>query len=387
MWEPLDQPFKDARQVLHDHREKVGLDPQPVTRGRPGGHRGDASPSLTLGPDSDEIGSDIGSRNSWLLVARQLSKAEVKTNPKAQEAVATEWSRLKALQCWDPGSVREMQEVKNRAQLDGQKVHFGRLFALCHEKHSEDPKLRKHKGRVVFGGHAVTDEFNGAAIFQELQSSTALFSQAKLLDFIGCLDNHEVQIADAVQAYVQALLASDIPTWIILPEDQWEPGWRGRFRQPVVRLRLALYGHPLSGYYWEKHCKQCLGKVGFRPVEGQECLFFHKELSLTLLVYVDDFKLAGPKKNLEKGWAAIRREVNMEPPTDLSRYLGCVHTKVNVPANLAKDALLWSGPYLETLQGSLNAQVRGAARPSGKDNSYVGVEDDMADFVRQCVEK
>ena len=271
MWEPLDQPFKDARQVLRDHREKVGLDPQPVTRGRPG-HRGDASPSLTLGPDSDII-SGIGSRNSWLLVARQLSKAEVKTNPKAQEAVATEWSRLKALQCWDPGTVREMQEVKNRAQLDGQKVHFGRLFALCHEKHSEDPKLRKYKGRVVFGGHAVTDEFNGAAIFQELQSSTALLSQAKLLDFIGCLDNHEVQIADAVQAYVQALLASDVPTWIILPEDQWEPGWRGRYRQPVVRLRLALYGHPCRGITGRNTASSAWARLVFGRWRGRSVCF------------------------------------------------------------------------------------------------------------------
>ena len=44
-----------------------------------------------------------------------------------------------------------------------------------------------------------------------------------------------------------------------------------------------------------------------------------------LVVYVDDFKLAGPSGNIPKGWALIRKGIQMDDPTDMGLYLGCEH--------------------------------------------------------------
>ena len=73
-------------------------------------------------------------------------------------------------------------------------------------------------------------------------------------------------------------------------------------KRPAVRLRLALYGHPDSGTYWERHCDQYLRSVGFTPIsEVWNSCYYHEKLKLYLVVYVDDFKLSGPKASLAQG--------------------------------------------------------------------------------------
>ena len=83
-----------------------------------------------------------------------------------------------------------------------------------------------------------------------------------------------------------------------LPTDAWPPEiqyWK--FRRPVVRLDKALYGHPDSGTMWEQHCDKKVQEIGFKPI-GEEwpSVYFHDELKLLLVIYVDDLKLAGPSE-------------------------------------------------------------------------------------------
>jgi hypothetical protein len=56
-------------------------------------------------------------------------------------------------------------------------------------------------------------------------------------------------------------------------------------------------------------------------------MLFHKELGLLISVYVDDFKLAGPRLNIEKGWSLITQLLELDPPQPLNLYLGCIHEK------------------------------------------------------------
>ena len=97
-------------------------------------------------------------------------------------------------------------------------------------------------------------------------------------------------------------------------------------RRPVVRLKKALYGHPDSGTFWEKHCDMHVRKVGFLPVgeEWPSC-YHHPVLKLYLVIYVDDFKLAGPTINLKTGWSLLEKGLTIEPPTPVGVYLGCGH--------------------------------------------------------------
>ena len=97
------------------------------------------------------------------------------------------------------------------------------------------------------------------------------------------------------------------------------------YKDPVVKLVLALYGHPDAGGFWEQRCEKALCAVGFEQCPNWKSVFRHEKLNLMLVVYVDDFKLSGPKSNLSKGWQLIRSKIKMEDATPIKRYLGCEH--------------------------------------------------------------
>ena len=59
-------------------------------------------------------------------------------------------------------------------------------------------------------------------------------------------------------------------------------------------------------------------------------MYIHEKLQLVLVVYVDDFKMAGPQKNLAQGWSMLHTRLKIEPETGLDMYLGCNQSKGNV---------------------------------------------------------
>ena len=147
----------------------------------------------------------------------------------------------------------------------------------------------------------------------------------KILDVFGSQPGYVIQQADAKQAYTQALFTG-VATWVRLPKNRWPKTWKG-MSDPVVPLKLALYGHPDSGGIWEKHCETQLKKVGFEAVltDIWKSVFYHPVKKLLLVVYVDDFKLAGPKDNIKEGWKTISSVIDMDPPEAIGRYFGCMH--------------------------------------------------------------
>ena len=72
----------------------------------------------------------------------------------------------------------------------------------------------------------------------------------------------------------------------------------------MVLVRKALYGHPDAGTFWEQRCDESVRAVGFEPI-GEEwpSVYIHEKLQLVLVVCVDDFKMAGPKRTLPKDGA------------------------------------------------------------------------------------
>eukprot|EP00973_Karenia_brevis_P018378 2520140-Karenia_brevis.AAC.1 len=69
---------------------------------------------------------------------------------------------------------------------------------------------------------------------------------SQFLSAYGRMPGMSAEDADAASAYTQAELGGP-PTWISLPQDRWLKEWFGKYTNPVVRLRKALYGHPLAG--------------------------------------------------------------------------------------------------------------------------------------------
>ena len=182
-----------------------------------------------------------------------------------------------------------------------------------------DPR-KKFKYRVVFQGNGVINQSWEVAIFQDLGSSPACMEAGKAADCYGCFPDNSCQQADAEQAYIQADLQG-ATTWVSLPPEAWPPEWQNQgWVRPVVILKKALYGHPDSGTYWEKHCDAALRAGGFTPIESWQSCYWHETLRLFLVVYVDDFKLSGPSHNLAQGWRIIKHGLSIEDPTDAVSY-------------------------------------------------------------------
>ena len=49
------------------------------------------------------------------------------------------------------------------------------------------------------------------------------------------------------------------------------------------------------------------------------------------MIYVDDYKLSGPKENLAEGWKLLRAGIKTDDPASLGRYLGCMHRIHKLP--------------------------------------------------------
>ena len=293
-------------------------------------------------------------------VSRKVNAKELARNPKAREKMRDEYSKLTDDGVWDLSGVRGWRDVAAEAKKAGTKAHRGNVFGLCFEKGAELPEGhpdRKFKGRYVFQGNIVRDEFHEAALFNELGSSPATLEGAKAVDGYGCLPGHCTESADAKQAYTQALLGKSTPgsstgpgggvpcqvhttTWVTLPPEvrpKTKDGrdlWRSQgIVDPVVPLIKALYGHPDAGGYWERHCNAHLAKCGFKPIENWPSMFWNDELSLMLMVYVDDFKMSGPKSSLAEGWKRIKRGLDIDDPVPVDRCLGCRHKQLKGEVN------------------------------------------------------
>ena len=213
------------------------------------------------------------------------------------------------------------------------RVELTGIFEACYEKGSElppDDPRRKFKGRTVFQGNNVRDQDSDHALFAELGSSPASMEAAKLLDAFGSQPGFSKAQADAIQAYIQALFTG-VPTWLTLPRNRSPEHWEKEFWQPMVPLVLALYGHPDSGGIWENHLNSRINKEGWKQIlpDVWQSIFYHAEYNCMLVVYVDDFKLAGPTENMDKAWASIKRAVNIDNPEPYDRYFGCQHVEFN----------------------------------------------------------
>ena len=114
-----------------------------------------------------------------LLVHQQLSPKEWKNIQGARDAVNAEWDQLDEIAFVDYSTVAPINQKKKEASDSSKTFHFGRVFPLCHIKHSElDAKHRKYKGRCVFGGNDIRDESGVLAIFQEQGASASNMTAA-----------------------------------------------------------------------------------------------------------------------------------------------------------------------------------------------------------------
>ncbi len=217
-------------------------------------------------------------------VARPVTRKEIAATPEAARAMKIEWDRLRKKKVWDERVIREWADVARDARKNGTEVHMGYLFGICVEKNSELPlghPSRKFKGRVVFQGNRVKNQDYQAAIFQDLGSAPATMAASRAADCFGCAPGNVIEVADGEQAYVQAELTGT-PCWVSLPPEERPAAGKG-FRNPVMQLKKALYGHPDSGTMWEEHCDKQLVAVDFQPIGPERHNLGYSLLSMSMI--------------------------------------------------------------------------------------------------------
>ena len=288
----------------------------------------------------------------YACTARTVDRTERSWNAEAKAALKKEWDRLRACGdkgCWDEANPRERSDVENEARKKGQVAHFGMVFDICVEKNHHLPAGspgRKFKGRAVYQGNNVRDQDGNWAIFQDLASCPSTMAASKVADFYSLSPGHDGEQADAEMAYTQAEFHGPT-TWVGIPKEQWPSNWydakgKPKYRFPVCKLMKALYGHPDSGGLWEKHCDAHLQSIGFKEIASWRSVYFHDELRVLLVVYVDDFKMAGPKKGLCEAWRRIRLKIKVEDPTPFGLFLCCRH-------EIGEVRLGTNGPKVRTM--------------------------------------
>ena len=206
------------------------------------------------------------------------------------------------------------------------------------------------KGRLVFQGNDVRDEYGNPAMIENMGSSPANMESGRVNVTYGGVPGHKSTTSDAWSAYTQSKLLGP-PTWGRLPEQFRPKEWAELYDDPVVRLDLSLYGHPAAGKYWEEHSKEMLRRKGWIEVPTWNSCFWQPSTKLFLTVYVDDLIMSGPEEAHAKAWQELREVIKLDPETPLDRYLGCHH------------------------------------RFDRSNKDYTIVEYDMENFFRQTVEK
>ena len=193
------------------------------------------------------------------MVTKLLSRSEMLASSEALQAIKEEADGLGNAGVWDLSAVREQGEVAAEARRTHTKVHFGQLMTIASFKFFELAKhLQKVKGRIVYRGDCARDEYGAAAVYQELGANPTSVQGLNNCLAYGSLPGHKTTAADAVKAYIQALLRSQHQTWISLPPELRPKWWKEKFIKRVVLLVKALYGHPDAGGLWEQHFKKIL---------------------------------------------------------------------------------------------------------------------------------
>ena len=123
-------------------------------------------------------------------------------------------------------------------------------------------------------------------MFQNAGASPVSIEGSRLVLAKGLTEGYTVKAADAEKAYTQALLTGT-ETWALLPEEAWPDDWfigpkeNGvcKYKNPVVRMVRALYGHPDAGTCWEQHSFRRLKEKGFEEIPGWRSCFIHRKYS------------------------------------------------------------------------------------------------------------
>ena len=118
----------------------------------------------------------------------------------------------------------------------------------------------------MFRGGAVRDQDGVTAAFHGLQaSSPSSIPGLNVVMAYSIIFDNMCTTSDCICAYIQCLLKSKHPTFVLLPPELM-PSHLNYIIQPCAPLHKALYSHPESSAHWSLHLSEVL-KVKMGGIE------------------------------------------------------------------------------------------------------------------------
>ena len=155
-------------------------------------------------------------------------------------------------------------------------------------------------------------------------SPVATYDSLRIFVTIMASLDYELDVVDVITAFLLAPLKEEI--YIKIP-DGYPNAMDLRKSGKVLRLLKSLYGLKQAPRDWNQELNSYLIELGFRPLDSEKCIYVGRfgdkgDVTVYLLVYVDDVILATPSRPLMK---SLKAKIHLKfPITDkgpISFYL------------------------------------------------------------------
>lgn len=183
------------------------------------------------------------------------------------------------------------------------------------KKRFPDGRLRKHKGRLVAGGHRDPRVF-------ETYSPVIQWTSLRIMMAIGLRKNYKTRCIDCTSAFIQSPLPDDKVTYMAIPQGDFHEIFGPDTSDKCLKLKKSIYGLSFAPKLWVEYCGEKLTKAKFQQSRLDPCLWYRGGIMLG--AYVDDIVLFGPTdKELDKALADLAAAgLDFTPGTELEDYLG-----------------------------------------------------------------
>jgi len=178
----------------------------------------------------------------------------------------------------------------------------------------------RYKARLVAQGYG---QIIGVD-YQETFAPVAKFTTIRILLALACVNTWEIYGMDVKTAFLNSELDEtvymEIPEGLSIPA----PPSSGQYHRPLAcRLLKSIYGLKQSPRAWYGRIHSFFISNNFVRSDSDHSLFINYEKSVILVLYVDDFVLAAPSKDLID-WirTMLCQEFNMTDLGELHSFLG-----------------------------------------------------------------
>lgn len=181
-------------------------------------------------------------------------------------------------------------------------------------KRNSDGDVVRLKARLVAKGFTQRYGID----YQETYAPVVRYTSVRLLIAMAASRNLKIHQLDAVTAYLQG----DIDEDIYLEQPEGFNDGTGK----VCKLKRAIYGLKQAGRQWNRKLDQVLKNIGLIQSKMDPCIYYNKDLTLMVAIYVDDFLLFYRTKiELERLIETLSSSFKMK---DMGQAKGCIGIRI-----------------------------------------------------------